>query len=80
MFISDEAGTASCPCGALINLHTEQSNTSHSNPGSSHNSQEEFVYNGPGGGNGARRSSDVISAAELKRRLGSVYDRYGVYM
>lgn len=75
MFISEEAGTASCPCGAIINLSIDSSNQN-----SAQNSQESYdhTFTSPSSSSGGARFSNrnnVISAEELKRRLGSVHDR-----
>ncbi len=75
MYISEESGTASCSCGALISLYVDHSSSqSISKHNSAQNSQEvvdeglqDIRYD---------RENTVLSAAELRRRLGNVYDRY----
>eukprot|EP01032_Pedospumella_encystans_P010437 gene10437-12197_t len=75
MYISEASGTASCSCGALISLYVDHSSIqSNSKQNSAQNSQE-MCYEGLQQKTYDRENT-VLSASELKRRLGNVYDRY----
>ena len=75
MYISEASGTASCSCGALISLYVDHSSSqSNSKQNSAQNSQE-MCYEGLQE-KSYDRENTVLSASELKRRLGNVYDRY----